>query len=221
MKKFDIIINTAMRDNPVAVLLDELGIEAKYVSLRQGEFIVSSEVGIKYLTRENYISGLKSRTIYRDIIEFKREFSKPLVIIEGDPEQMAAKTDTTQMHTAILFISVLNRIPVIFTANEMESAQLIFMMSAQADAGLVVEEGRGKTDGKHAGETAGSNGDLKRHIVENIPEVGPSLAKALLKHFGSLSNLFKAEIKDLRKVKGVGLRKAQAIHKFFNNSPAA
>jgi ERCC4-type nuclease len=218
MKGFDIIINAALKDNPVATLLGELGVETRFISLKQGEFVLSPETGIKYMTRGNFLAGVQNRSIYRDIIEFGREFSQPVIIVEGSQTSSEPGMDITQLHTAILFISIMNRIPVIFTANDIESAQLIFMMSAQATSGLDLN-GATKT-GPEKGKTAKTNGDLRQLIIESIPDVGPALAKALLKHFGSLSRLFSSNPKDLQRVEGVGPKRARSIYKFFKSKAA-
>ena len=221
MKNFDIIIHVALKDNPVANVLHELGVEVKYISLRQGEFVLSPEVGIKYMTRSNYLNGIKSRSIYRDIVELKREYSRPIIIIEDDNTISVPGVDMTQIQTAVLFISVLNRIPIIFAANEIESAQLIFMMSAQVGSGLTFDSDNKTSPNKGNGEISPTTGDKRRSIIENIPEVGPGLAKALLNHFGTLSKLFAAGKKDLQKVEGIGPKRAKVIYDFFNSKSAA
>jgi ERCC4-type nuclease len=220
MKDFDIIIHVGLKDNPVARFLTELGTDIKFISLRQGEFVLSQTVGVKYMKRERFVQKIHDRSIYRYIIELKREFSKPIIIIEGNDSMYQPELDITQFLSAMLFISVLNRIPVLTANNEIETAQLVFMMSAQVGSGLDIEAAIKSKPEVHAGKITPSNGDLRQQIVEAIPEVGPALAEALMKHFGTLKKLFAAKIEDLQKVDGVGPKRARAIHAFLNDRAA-
>ena len=57
---------------------------------------------------------------------------------------------------------------------------------------------------------------LKTSSLEKIKGIGPSKAKALLLHFGSLEALKNASKEDIIKVKGVNEANADEIIKYFN-----
>ncbi len=218
MKGFDIIAHVALKNSAVARILSELGTDVKYISLRQGDFILSPEVGIRYMTRERFRLSIQDRSVYRNILELKREFKQPLIIVEGEDREGELKSDITQLQTAIIFTSVMNHIPIIFSDNEIETAQLVFMISAQIGSGLDVDVAAKAGAARGNGDPSKSNGDLRQNIVEKIPDVGSSVAEALLKHFGNLSRLFAAKPEELQKVTGVGPKRAKAIHAFFNKT---
>ena len=52
--------------------------------------------------------------------------------------------------------------------------------------------------------------------LDQIPLIGESLKKELIRHFGGIKRLKDAEIDDLKKVEGVGIKKAILIQKHFN-----
>ncbi len=54
--------------------------------------------------------------------------------------------------------------------------------------------------------------------LDEIPLIGESLKKELIRHFGGIKRLKDAEINDLKKVEGVGTKKAILIQKHFNKS---
>lgn len=223
MDNFKIIIASRLKDNPVARFLSDLGTSVKYVSLRRGEFVLSADIGVKYMTAEQFIQAIAARSIYRDILEFKREFNSPVVIVEGKDPLHDPRLDLTMAHAALLFISVLNRVPVLFADNEVETAQMLFMLTGQVSSGLEVKPENPADKTAHSTEVSHTD-DPRRHIVESMPNVGPVLAKALLKRFGSLARLFAAKADDLRRVEGVGPKRAKQIFKFLNgeggNGPA-
>jgi len=241
MDTFKIIISTRLKGSQVAEVLEELGTEVNYVTLRRGEFVLADQFGVMYITRDDFVDRIKKRTIYRDILEFKREFASPVVIIEGEDPFHDPSLDLATIQGVVLFASVLNRVPLLTTVNDVETAQMIFMIAAQAGSGLMwqrvmptkednvlnppaVPPPASPTKPEDHGDGNGNgngSGDPRVGIIATLPDVGHSLAEGLLKHFGSLSRLFAADIKTLRKVEGIGPKRAERIFAFLNGSEAA
>jgi ERCC4-type nuclease len=235
MDTFKIIISTRLKGSQVAEVLEELGTEVKYVTLRRGDFVLADQFGIMYIGKDEFVERIKKRTIYRDILEFKREFASPVVLIEGEDPFHDASLDLATIQGVVLFASVLNRVPILTTMNNDETAQMIFMIAAQAGSGLLwqrvmpTKEGSvlnpppipPAVPGDNDNGNGNGHGDPRVSIIANLPDVGPSLAEGLLKHFGSLSRLFAADVKTLRKVEGIGPKRAEKIYAFLNGSEAA
>ena len=53
-------------------------------------------------------------------------------------------------------------------------------------------------------------------ILESFPDVGPTLAKSILKEFKTLRNVANASIDDLKKVQNLGPKKADKIKYLFD-----
>jgi DNA excision repair protein ERCC-4 len=49
------------------------------------------------------------------------------------------------------------------------------------------------------------------YLLQGLPQVGPTLAKRLLEHFGSVAKIVNATIDDLTGVEGIGPVSAKAI----------
>lgn len=58
--------------------------------------------------------------------------------------------------------------------------------------------------------------DIASLGLQEIPGVGPTRKRALLRHFGTLATVESASVGDLRKVPGVSAATAQAIYDFFH-----
>lgn len=56
----------------------------------------------------------------------------------------------------------------------------------------------------------------KIYILSSIPYVGEKTAKLLLEKFGTIENISKASIHDLKKIKGIGDEKAKLIHRLLH-----
>ena len=63
----------------------------------------------------------------------------------------------------------------------------------------------------------GKRATLKKSSLEKIVGIGPSKSTALLKHFGGLSGIKKATIKELETVKGITHTDAVNIESYFKN----
>ncbi len=61
-----------------------------------------------------------------------------------------------------------------------------------------------------------SDEEWKIYILSSLPQVGEKLARNLLKQFGSIENVAKANILELRKVEGIGEKKAKRIYRIFH-----
>jgi Fanconi anemia group M protein len=218
MGSFNIIIAARLKDNPVTRFLDELGTTIKFLALRRGEFVLAGKIGVRYFTRTAFIQAVKDRTIYREVIELKREYPEPIIVVEGDHGQEIAP-DVTTMQSALIFVSVTNRIPILTTGNEDETAQLLFMLTAQSEsaAGQTVVSSTGESGG-HVSEKKETALDPVRQIIQSLPEVGPALAESLLNHFGSLARLFAADAGELRQVEGIGPKRAKRIYDFMHQA---
>ena len=56
----------------------------------------------------------------------------------------------------------------------------------------------------------------KQFIVESLPGIGPTTAKALLNYFGSVENVFMASKQELREVEGIGDKRAKEIREMLS-----
>ncbi len=61
-----------------------------------------------------------------------------------------------------------------------------------------------------------SEREWKIYVLTSLPNVGNKLADALLQHFGSIQNIAKSSIIDLKKIPGIGDKKARQIYRIFH-----
>jgi ERCC4-type nuclease len=219
MNAFNITISSRLKNHAVAQTLAELGTDISHITLRRGDFVLGGRFGIKFYTDREFIQAVRDRSIYREVLELKREFSDPIIIVKGEHPFDDPQVSLATIHGAVLFASVANRVPILTTRNDMETAQMIFMMAAQTGDSKDWQMAMASTVGPQLMD--GEDLDPRINLIAELPEVGPTLAQGLLKHFGSLSRLFAAKITDLRKVEGIGAKKAEKIHAFLNGHQAA
>ena len=53
-------------------------------------------------------------------------------------------------------------------------------------------------------------------ILDEIPNIGPTRRKALMKHFGSLEDLKKASVEELKGINSMNEKSAIEVYNFFH-----
>ena len=114
-----------------------------------------------------------------------------------------------------------NRIPILPTRNGIETAQLIFILAGQSGKSVVPEAPPAMAEVTADQSLEVDLSDPRMQIIASLPEVGVSRAKTLLKRFGTLANLFAAGLDDLKKIPGIGAKRAEKIYSFLNGNQAA
>jgi len=57
--------------------------------------------------------------------------------------------------------------------------------------------------------------DMQRYVVEGLPGINTGMADRLLTEFGSVRAVLNASPEELRKVHGMGPKRAQALHELL------
>ena len=235
MRQLSILAETLSAGTPVAQQLVERGVDVGSANLPAGNYQITGSCIVLHLSFSDFCRWVADKAVFRRIIEFKRAVPEPIVIVEGAPGSELRPVSPSALRAALAFISVHNRVPVLFTNDAKESAELLYAMANQAQNGMgitlesapanpeastadkaSVEEGNGNGHGNGEGKTSVEDLiALPEQIVRMIPEVGAMTAKALLRRFGSLRGVFGAGPADLTKIDGIGPKKAKKIAAFL------
>lgn len=203
------IVSNRQKGRPIATELESLGIVLRYANLKVGDFLISDKMAVEIETAEEFLESINNKLLFRKLIDFKRDFPEAVFILQGF-SSLNGKMNSPKVRSAISYITVLNRMPIIMTQDAKDSAQYMDLLARQALHGLTHDRDAEKPKEKYA-----NTQEAQLAIVSALPEVGPSTAETLLKHFGSLSKIFKASVADLVQVSGIGKKKAERIHSFF------
>ena len=95
----------------------------------------------------------------------------------------------------------------LFSNDARETAQFIYLIAKRE------QEERKKEVSLRGEKKALTLGERQRLIVEGLPNVSATLAKRLLKHFGSVESVFTATEEELMEVEGIGEKKAKEIRR--------
>jgi|Deesub1362B_J571_1020462.scaffolds.fasta_scaffold00429_16 Fanconi anemia group M protein len=190
--------------------LKDFGVEIDVEVLNVGDYQLSSRVCVERKTVEDFLASLidTERNLFRQIEELSKNYERPVLIIEGGNLFGVRNIHPHAIMGALASISVDFRVPILFTKDSRESAELIFLIAKRE-----MEEGI-RNIKFHTKKTSKNDREMLEYIVSSFPGVGVSTAKALLNHFGSIKNIVNADKKELLRVKGVGEVTAETIKKY-------
>lgn len=202
--KIKIIADIHEKNSLVIPTLIELGAEIETKSLEIGDFIINN-IAIERKSSGDFISSMLSKRLQEQLNQLQ-QYEKKLLILEGDINiQNNSNIHPNALKGQILAILTHHNIPLIFTKNEEDTANYLFILAKQQIKGI-------QESSLHSRKPKTSK-EQKQYIIESFPEIGPKNAELLLKKFKSIKNIINAKEEQLIEVLG---KKAESIIKLRN-----
>ena len=189
--------------------LIDMNVIIELEKLEIGDYIINNKIGIEYKNSGDFIDSLIDGRLLNQVRLLKINFERPLVVVEGPDIYSVRKVHPNAIQGLLLAIQVGFGVPIIFTRSPNESAELIYNILKREDTDK-------KSHSLVFDKKPLSNKELAEFIVGSLPGIGPSLAKELLKRFGSIKALANADIEDLKEVNKVGKKIAKKINEIIN-----
>jgi len=133
-------------------------------------------------------------------------YPQPLLILEGDLAEISTFRHPQSILGALLALETAERVPVLTTADKDQTALLLSVLWKKQDRTAAEYGLRHKPKGLTLDQK-------QRFLVEGLPNVGETLARNLLEHFGSVKEVFNASEEELKKVAKIGDIKGAEIVK--------
>ncbi len=191
----------------VAHALEKLGIEVILRTLQVGDYVVSERVGIERKTAEDFLNTfLDGRDLFGQISDLARAYRRPLLIIEGEGIYTKRQVNPNAIRGALSSVAIDFGVPVLFTKDEQETAELISVIAKREQA-----DNAKKEINLHGNKTASTLPEQQEYLVSAISDIGPVVAKNLLRHFGSVERIMTASKEELMAVELVGPKTADRI----------
>jgi len=194
-----------LRNNDIADDLKKLGAIVHVKMLVIGDFIVSDRCAVERKTRDDFEASIIDGRLFTQAKHLTANFSRVVVIIEG------VATETRIQRAALLgaYSALMTDfgISIIFTRSTDATAEIVYAIAKHEQ---LAEKRPLRLEMKRK---AHSLGEQQRIVLESLPLIGPSLAKALLNKFGSVTAVFTASEKELQEVEKMGKKKAALLRR--------
>jgi Fanconi anemia group M protein len=173
--------------------------------------LLSERVAVERKTTNDFISSIIDHRLFKQIGELKDNFEAPVIMIEGDDLfHKDRKMNPNAIRGALASVAIEYSLPLIWTRTPLESAEMLFSIAKREQFHMKRCVGvRGKKRRR-------SENQEQEFLIAGLPHINSTIAKRLLKHFGSPSKIFSADETELKRIEGIGTKKAKDIKKILD-----
>jgi Fanconi anemia group M protein len=193
------------RERGMAKLLEARGMEVTLRNLDVGDYVVSDRVAIERKTASDFVASIidPERNLFRQIGDLSRSYDRPVLILEGR-DLYTRQVNPNSIRGALAAVAVDYGVPIIPTEDQDETASVIALLATR-------EQKEGHEPKLHGHKTARTLKEQQEYLISAIPNVGPRVARNLLRHFGSIERIMTARQEELQEVEMVGPKIAERI----------
>lgn len=191
-------------------ILKELGAHVELAQLKTGDYIINNEFVVERKSREDFILSIIRGRLFSQCARMKKSNHNQIILIEGNPYNTHHKIDRQAIKGALLSLTLSWQIPVIYSANPVDSAHILLMAANQ-----LLKEGFNFRRGGYKPKKLKSRAI---YFLQGLPAVGSITALALLEKFDTLENVILATRDELMEIEGLGKTKVKRIRNFLSTS---
>ncbi len=179
-------------------------IQLSRTTLSLGDYLLDSEVLIERKSITDFVQSLCNGRLFSQMYRLTQSDYQVALLLEGCASDIKKFNISREaVLGAIASISLIMEIPILRSANQIESAKILIYCAKQKR-----EKNRLLT---RAGRKPKRIKTQQLHLIQGLPNVGAKLAKRLLEYFGSIEQIFNATDLQLMDVEGVGSHTANKI----------
>ena len=209
LENLRIIVDDREKKSGIPELLKSVGLNVEMKTLPIGDYIVAPETIVERKSIRDLMASVFDGRLFDQCTRLKEHFENPIVLIEGNVDEIEEITDNPLIFYGALSTVVLDfKIPVIPTPSAAHTAKLLVSMCSRKDA----------PKGPYLKKIKKSP-DLERQQLSSLcslPGVGEKFAVRMLEKFGTPLKVFTATTADLAKVEGLGEARAKKIKKVLD-----
>ncbi len=182
--------------------LKEKGWEVRIRRLTVGDFRLGNEAVIERKTAHDFVLSIIDGRLFRQAAQLKMHGPRTAFLVEGDPFRTDSDIDAPSVRGAIVSVSMIWQVPVIFSESLWQSVEILWFMANQVHRLTDLPAARYGYRPKRL---------IRRqlYVLQGIPGIGPKRASRLLQHFGTLRRVFSASPEEWQDVRGIGKDRAR------------
>ncbi len=213
-KRLEIPLTVTVDDREVSSgIVDELkerGWEVRICRLTVGDYRLGSEAVIERKTAHDFVLSVIDGRLFRQAAQLKMQGLRTAILVEGDPFQTDLDIDAQSVRGAVVSVSLIWQVPVIFSGSLWQTVDILWFMANQVH----------RLTHRPVARYGYRPKRLRRrqlYVLQGLPGVGPERATRLLKHFGTLRRVFKASEKEWIETEGIGKKGARLFAELLDS----
>jgi Fanconi anemia group M protein len=206
---FVVAIDYREKNSLIVKELMNKNIKLELKKLDVGDYLLSNRVAIEYKRVPDFVDSIIDGRLLQQVKYLRQYYERPLIVVEGTEDLYSLRRiNPTAIQGMLATITISYGVPIIYTKNAKETISL-FGVIIKRESEREQDNG-GKEFTMHPSKPM-SLKEQQEYLVSALPGIGLTLAKPLLKHFRSVSNVFSASLEELQTIDLIGKKKAQDI----------
>lgn len=184
------IVADARERGKIVKALEALpGVTLETRELDCGDYVLGDGVVVERKSATDFILSIVDKSLPEKVGKLKAQYARPVYIVEGDLFNMRFHQKAFDVHAALAYLGVAQRVPVVSSPDAEQSAMLIYLMALEAQA--AAPRARTRLNTPEVLQEA------QRYALEGFPGVDADRAETLLVHFGSVAAVLNANAEAL------------------------
>ena len=189
--------------------LRKRGVRVNVRKLSVGDYVIGN-VGIERKSFNDFFSSIIDKRIFSQLSRLREAYEKPLIILEGDYETALDNVPNPNILLGeMISIIIDNNLSIIYSRDKRDTASILYLIWKR------MRQQRKKIVLRYKPPILSMKERLI-FIIEGFPGIGYKLADNILLHFGTLRSFAITSISELRGIEGIGMNRAETIHKILN-----
>ena len=199
-----IIVDERERKSGIPDLLKSIGLGVEMKTLPIGDYIVAPETIVERKSIKDLMASVFDGRLYDQCTRLKENFEHPIVLVEGNVDEIEEITDNPLVfYGALSRVTLEFKIPIIPTPSASHTAKLLVALCSKKDG----------PKGPYLKKIKKSSNLETQQLSTlcSLPGIGERFAVRMLEKFGTPLKVFSATTSELAKVEGLGESRAKKI----------
>ena len=180
-------------------------VRLEWRQLLVADYVIGESAAVERKSAADFVSSIIDRRLFDQVERMVESFVHPILIIEGGDLYSVRRVHSNAIRGALSYVALLKGMPILPTADAQDTAALLLIMARHSQHGL------GYQVPLRPKPRATSPVQQQEYVLQALVGVGPTTARALLAHFGSVAAALRADEGELCAVPGVGAKRARNI----------
>ena len=199
-----IIVDEREQKSGIPDLLKSIGMGVEMKTLPIGDYIVAPETIVERKSIKDLMASVFDGRLYDQCTRLKENFEHPIVLVEGNVDEIEEITDNPLVfYGALSRVTLEFKIPIIPTPSASHTAKLLVALCSKKDG----------PKGPYLKKIKKSSNLETQQLSTlcSLPGIGEKFAVRMLEKFGTPLKVFSATTSELAKVEGLGEARAKKI----------
>ncbi|KYH27039.1 ATP-dependent RNA helicase SrmB [Halalkalicoccus paucihalophilus] len=176
------------------------GITTRLETLEVGDYVLSDRVAVERKSVTDFLATLVGgdRSVFEQVGDMARFYSRPVVIIEGEGLYEERNVHPNAIRGALASLAIDFGASVLRTEDEADTADLLAVIAGRE------QEAADREVSVHGRKSSKTLAEQQEYVVGSIADIGPVTARSLLAEFGSVEAVLTASEEELMEAEGVG-----------------